>query len=93
MAQLRAQHGFTLMFPKEFSESATKLLALAPPEWPQILEITDSKEKLLEWATRFPAFSPAWALLAQLAHRTGDSELHAKAEQGYAAAEAIQAKL
>lgn len=93
MALLRAQHGFTLMFPKEFSESATKLLSLAPPEWPQIVEIKDNKEKLLEWVTKFPSFSPAWALLAQLAHRNGDSELQAQAEKGYAAAEAVQAKL
>ncbi len=93
MAQLRAQHGFTLMFPKEFSESATKLLSLAPAEWPQILSIKDSREKLLAWTTKFPAFTPAWALLAQHAARTGDAALRAQAESGYAAAEAIQAKL
>ena len=92
-AQLRAQHGFTLLFPEEFSESAAKLLSLAPSDWPRILEDRNSKEKLLEWTEKSPHFTPAWALLARLAKGAGDEALVQRANQGYTGAEAAQAKL
>lgn len=54
-AQLRAQHGFALVFPDSLVENAKKLLQLAPPHWHR-LDFSANRERLEEYRDRYPHF-------------------------------------
>lgn len=92
-AAVRAQHGFTLLLPDQITQSAKKLLTMAPPEWTSLCEASVSADQLRRVTQQYPNFVPAWILLEGLARQNGDLSLGLMATQGRQTAEAAQAAL
>lgn len=90
-SQLRAQHGFAIVFDAQVYQSALKLLAACPADWMHIDENT-SPQRLQQIAVEFPNFAPAHFYLARHYLSSG-SQQHRESEVRFQQARQFEVSL